>query len=168
MPRKSAAKTALKIVEPQTLFDRINRLHDEIERRAFGHFERDGRFGRDLEHWLKAEAELLHPVHVNISESGNAFHVSVEVPGFNASELEVSLEPHRLTISGRRDSSKQSEKKGQVIYSEQCSSELLRIIDLPAEIDAAKTTATLKDGILELDMPKGAQAIGTRVEVRAA
>jgi len=80
----------------------------------------------------------------------------------------VSLEPHRLTISGRRDSNKQSEKKGQVIYSEQCSSELLRIIDLPSEIDAAKTTATLKDGILQLDMPKGAQAIGTRVEVRAA
>lgn len=168
MPRKSSAKTALKIVEPQTLFDRINRLHDEIERRAFGHFERDGRFGRDLEHWLKAEAEMLHPVHVSISESGNAFHVAAEVPGFNANELEVSLEPHRLTISGRRDSSKQSEKKGQVIYSEQCSSELLRIIDLPSEIDAAKTTATLKDGILQLDMPKGAQAIGTRVEVKAA
>jgi HSP20 family protein len=168
MPRKSTTKAALKIVEPQTLFDRINRLHDEIERRAFGHFERDGRFGRDLEHWLRAEAEILHPVHVSISESGNAFHVSAEVPGFNVGELEVSLEPHRLTISGRRDSVKQREKKGRLIYSEQCSSELLRIIDLPAEIDAAKTTATLKDGILELEMPKGAQAIGTRVAVRAA
>lgn len=168
MAKKSTANTSLKIVEPQTLFDRMNRLHYEIERRAFDHFERDGRFGRDLEHWLTAEAELLHPVHVNISESGNALHVSAEVPGFNASELEVSLEPHRLTISGRRDSNKEQRKKGQIVYSERCSSELLRIIDLPAEIDAAKTTATLKDGILELDMPKGAQAIGTRVEVRAA
>jgi HSP20 family molecular chaperone IbpA len=39
---------------------------------------------------------------------------------------------------------------------------------LPAEVDATKVTATLKNGILELSMPKGAEAKTTRVGVKAA
>ncbi len=116
---------------------------------------------------LPAEAELLHPAHVSISESDEALSVEAEVPGFGAKELEVRLEPRRLTISGRKEIGKE-DKKGKTIYKEQCSSELLRVIDLPAEVNPAKTTATLKNGALELDMPKTAQARKTCVEVKVA
>lgn len=161
--------TALKLVEPGTLFERINRIHDDIARRAFEIFESEGGlFGHDLEHWFKAEAELLHPVHMNVFESDNALTVKAEVPGFNANELEVSLEPHRLTISGKKETSKEEKKKEKTVYQERCSTEILRIIDLPAEVDAAKTRAILQNGVLELTLPKAAQTKSTRVEVKAA
>ena len=54
------------------------------------------------------------------------------------------------------------------MYQEQCSNEILRVIDLPAEVVTSKAAATLKNGMLELQMPKSAVAKITRVEVKSA
>jgi HSP20 family protein len=132
----------------------MNELYDAISCRAFELFEGDGRIlGRDLDHWFKAEAELLHPAHVQIKESGDSIIVDAEVPGFNANELQLSLEPRRLTISGKKQTSSE-EKKGNVVYSERCSNELLRSVELPVEVSVSRATATLNNGVLELTAPK--------------
>jgi HSP20 family molecular chaperone IbpA len=112
---------------------------------------------RELDHWLKAEAELLHPVHVQIWESGDALEVQAEVPGFNDKELEVSVEPFRIMISGEKESNEER-KKRTTVYNEQGSNEVFRVIDLPVEVEATKATATLKNGILTLSAPKVAEA----------
>ena len=161
---------ALRLVEPTTLFDRMNQIHDAIARRAFEIFEGSGGiFGRELDNWFKAETELLHPVHVSISETGDSLAVEAEVPGFDAKDLEVSVEPRRLTMSGKKETKEES-KKGKTIYKEQCSNEILRVVDLPAEVDATKAAATLKNGVLSLALPKAAQAKAgaTKVAVKAA
>jgi len=54
------------------------------------------------------------------------------------------------------------------MYQEQCSNEILRVPDLPAEVVASKAAATLKNGMLELQMPKSPKTKGTRVEVKPA
>lgn len=173
MTEKSAAvqmapETTLKVVEPKTLFERINRLHEAIARRAFAMFENDGGFfGHDVEHWLKAEAELLHPVHIKLTETGEAVELQAEVPGFDSKDLDVSVESGRVTVSGKKESSAEH-RKGKVVYSEQCSDDILRVIDLPAEVDATKATATLKNGVLALKIPKAAHARTTKVEVKVA
>jgi HSP20 family protein len=162
------AISSVKLVEPDILLDRINRIRETIERRAFEIFQNNGNLpGRQMDDWFKAEEALLHPVHMSLAESDSAFTVSVEVPGFAADQLQVSLEPRRLMISGKKETGKEEERKGKVIYREQCSDEILRVIDLPAEVDAAKATAILKNGVLELKLPKGAQAGTGRVDVKA-
>jgi len=113
--------------------------------------------GTTLEDWFRAESELLHPVHVDITESDDVLTVRAEVPGFSAKELEVDMEPHRLTISGKRETSEEHTSK-KTIYTEQCSNQIFRAIDLPAEFDTSRVTTTLKDGVLELSMPKAAEA----------
>jgi HSP20 family protein len=136
----------------------MNELFDAISRRAFELFEGDGGIsGRELDHWFRAEAELLHPAHVQIKELDDAIVVDAEVPGFNANELQLSLEPRRLTISGKRQSSTE-QKKGNVVYSERCSNELLRSVELPVEVNVSRASATLNNGILELSAPKLAAA----------
>ncbi|HXJ16790.1 MAG TPA: Hsp20 family protein [Candidatus Polarisedimenticolia bacterium] len=162
------APASLKLVEPRALFERINQMHEAVARRAFELFKGDGGlFGRDWEHWFRAESELLHPVHMNITESDDALAVQAEVPGFSPNELEINIEARRLTISGKKET-REERKKGKTIYQERCSNEILRAVDLPAEVDATKATATLKNGVLELTLPKAARAKTTRVEVRAA
>ncbi|MGA9883727.1 MAG: Hsp20/alpha crystallin family protein [Candidatus Acidiferrales bacterium] len=146
--------------------ERMIRMHDEIARRAFELFESDGASGRDLENWFNAEEQLIHPAHVNISESETALHVQAEVPGFEPKDIEISLEPARLTISGKKESNQEQQNKGKMIYKELCSSQLLRVIDLPAEIDPERTKATLKNGVLELEMPKAQKSMAKRVEVK--
>ena len=154
---------SLGLVEPQNLAKRIDDIHNQIALRAFEIFQCNG--GQELDNWFKAEAELLHSSHININESESALTIEAEVPGFNANELEVSIEPRRLIISGKKETSKEEKKRGKSIYKEQCSSELLRVIDLPAEVVASKATATLRNGVLELNMPKIARL---EVKVKAA
>lgn len=162
------AISSVKLVEPDILLDRINRIRETIERRAFEIFQNNGGLpGRDIDDWFKAEEALLHPVHMNLAETVAAFTVSIEVPGFGADQLQISLEPRRLIISGNKETAKEEARKGKIVYREQCSDEILRVIDLPGEVDAAKATAMLKNGVLELKLPKGAQVGTGRVEVKA-
>ena len=78
------------ITPVERLMDRINQASQAITRRAYEIFEANGRrFGRDLEDWFKAEMELLHPVHVSITESEDDLEVKAELPGFNEKEIEV-------------------------------------------------------------------------------
>jgi HSP20 family molecular chaperone IbpA len=163
--QKARENIAVKSATPEDFADRVQKAFDAISRRAFEIFEGNGSaFGHQDEDWLKAENELFHPVHIHVSESGETITLKAEVPGFNEKELQVTMEPTRLTISGKRESSKEH-KSGATLYSETCSSEVFRVVELPAEVDTGKVKATLKDGILELAMPKAAARSRT-VQVR--
>ena len=158
-PTKSTSLTPLKLVPAADLFDRVQGLHDSVARRAFEIFESRGRaFGRDLENWLQAESELLHPVHVDVAESDEGLTVRAEVPAsFRAENLMVGVEARRLTIAGEREA-EEERRNEKTIYRESCSDHILRVIELPAEVVAGKIVATLRDGVLELTMPKSAPA----------
>jgi len=167
-PVPAKASVPVKAIGPNDLIERFNKVYDEIAGRAFSIFENDGRiFGRDLENWFQAETELFHPLHVNVAEADGTVTVQAEVPGFEVKDLEVTLEPQRLIISGKRETNEETQK-GKTIYKEQCSNEVFRAIALPTEVDASKATATLKNGVLELRVPKGAKATAGRVEVKTA
>ena len=154
--------------KPESLSERIQRLNDVISRRAFEFFERDGRVdGNDKRHWLEAEEEFLHPVHVNLKQTDGEFVVRAEVPGFTASDLEVNVEPRRLTIAGKRESKKETKENG-AFYSEECSDEIFRAIELPSEVNAAKVSATLKDGVLDIQIPKAESKKSVPVEGKTA
>jgi len=166
--QKALAPISVNAIAPKDLLERFDELYGEIANRAFSIFENEGRIlGRDVEHWLKAESELLHPVHLDVTEQDGAVNIQAEVPGFEAKDLEVTLEPQRLIISGKRET-KEEAATGKIIHKEQCSKEILRAVRLPFEVDASKATATLKNGVLELHAPKIATATSTQVEVKGA
>lgn len=151
-----------------SVFDQIQDTFNALSRRAYEIFDGNGRaFGRDLEDWFQAERELLHPVHVNIDEFDDSFAVKAEVPGFNEKELEINLDPRRLTITGKREAKKE-EKNGKTVYAERCCDHILRIVDLPADVETDKVTAILKNGILEFTLPKVAKAHTIRIHPKAA
>lgn len=152
--KRAEEPSAITRAKPGDLISRMDEIFDSISRRAFELFEGNGRFlGRELEDWLRAEGEILQPVRINVSESDESLEVRAEVPGFTEKELEINVEPRRLTIAGKRESKKE-EKKGKTLYAEETSDQILRVVNLPADIDTEKVTATLKNGVLELSMPK--------------
>ncbi len=102
-----------------------------------------------------------------LSESDDALTVHAEVPGFSAKELEIGVEPHRLTISGKRVTSKKAPSK-KTIYKDYCLNQIFRAIDLPTEVDSSKVTATLKDGVLELMMPRVLEALAAQMLAKEA
>ena len=165
-PAKGTAP--LKQTSLTNIFDRIEEVHNSIARRAFEIFEGKGRWlGRELDDWLRAESELLHPVHLELNESDTHVTVRAEVPGFSAKDLEINLEPRRVTVTGKREFKEETEK-GKTVYSEMCAGEILRVIDLPADVDTSKVTASLKDGILNIRMAKTAVPKSVRIELKTA
>ncbi|PYU66824.1 MAG: hypothetical protein DMG49_20840 [Acidobacteria bacterium] len=171
MAETAAVKRAEEPAKPikyGSIFDQIQDTFNAISRRAYEIFEGNGRaFGRDVEDWFQAERELVHPVHVSIEESDDSLAVKAEVPGFSEKELEIGLEPRRLTIIGKRETKKE-EKKGKTVFAECCSDQILRIINLPADVQTDKVTATLKNGVLEFTMPRVVKGHSVRIHPKAA
>lgn len=150
-----------KIVNPETLIERMDAIFHDISRRAYQIFEGNGsQHGHDVDDWLKAERELLCPVNVEVNETDKGVEIKADVQGFNEKELEISVEPTQLTITGKHETSKE-EKKGQITYSESIASDILRYVTLPTEIDATKATATLKNGTLNIVAPKTAKQVAS-------
>jgi HSP20 family protein len=169
-PAMQPAKEPLPVKQAPSdeLITRIQKTYDSIAQRAFEMFDKNGRwFGHDLEDWIRAEAELLHPLHLEIAETDENLNVRAEVPGFTTGELNINVTPSQLTITGKHEAKEES-TKGKTLYSERCAKEIMRVVDLPAEVDTAKVTATLKDGVLNLEMPKVASAKAIRVEPKVA
>jgi HSP20 family protein len=157
-----------KQVEVDPVFDRMQEAYDAIAKRAFEIFENNGRcFGNELSDWLQAESELLHPGHLELTETDGAFTVTADVPGFAARELDIHVQGNRVTISGKHEF-KEENTKGKTIYSERCAKEILRSVELPTEVDDARVNATLKDGVLRIELPKATHARSVKIEANSA
>lgn len=138
----------------EDVFDQLTATYNLIAQRAFEIFEsRGGSPGREMEDWLQAESELLHPFPINVAEFSNKFVVRAEVPGLSNEDLKIALELRRLAILGEREP-KPHEETARTIASDWHGDRLMRVIELPSDIDTARATRTVKDGILTVELPK--------------
>jgi HSP20 family molecular chaperone IbpA len=151
--RRQTAEPSIAI-KATGLSPEAKQMFDLIARRAYEIFESNGRVkGRDLDHWLEAEAELFEPTPINMKESRDRVTVMADVRGFTPKELEVDLEPKRVTIIGKHQS--QADRTTAMgSASETRSTRLLRSLQLPVEIDTRQATVRIIRGVLELDVRK--------------
>ncbi len=158
--------TDLNLVSVHKLFEHTQDVFNLIARRAFEIFESRGHaYGNDREDWFLAESELLTPVKFHLSESGEELTARAEVPGFDSQEIKVSLEPCRLSISGKAEP-REDHPSGKHSHSIRHAQLMFRIINLPCEVDLSKAKATFNDGTLEVVMPKAAPVKSVRVETK--
>jgi HSP20 family protein len=140
-----------------SIYRRLEKLRDvnrSVASRAFELFQsRKREHGSDLNDWLHAESELLHSTHVDVEDCDEVVVVRAEVPGFRSDELKFCVEPFRITIAGARDTSEHPIMR-KMVYSDRCPDQVFRVINCPIELNSSNPTATLKEGILELEIPK--------------
>lgn len=154
-------------VEAEKLLEQMQKLTQSVAQRAYEFFEERGRMiGHELEDWFRAEAELLRPLPIEMKEDENRFTVRAEVPGFKAEEIKISAEPRQLLIEGKCEKAEQEETE-KVVYSERRSNHFCRSLHLVAEIDPASVSASIKDGVLEIVLPKvpEKQPVGVEIKV---
>ena len=133
----------------------------------FGSFQRemnklfDDFFGGfDLSPWapLERRAATAFNPRVDVSETGKEIKVSVELPGMDEKDIDVSLTRDTLTIKGEKKEEK--EEKGEGYYrAERSYGSFTRSIPLPVEVDTDKVQAAFKKGVLDITLPKSAKAI---------
>lgn len=152
-------------VETEKLFEEMEKIYKTISERAFELFHFRGReWGKEWTDWFKAESEILKHVPTEISEAEGMLKVKLEVPGFKAENLKVSVEPTRLIVNGRYEAKEEKKEGEEVIYTERRTNQILRDLALPCEVNPEKASAILKDGILTLTIPKAVEP--TKVEVK--
>jgi HSP20 family protein len=160
--------TIAKQTETQNMVDRFQQVFDSIQKRAYEIFEDRGRWiGHDVSDWLQAESEILHPVRLEIAETDQAVTVRAEVPGFTIKELEIHAAGNQLTIAGKHESQEEN-TKGNTIYSERSAQEIFRSVELPSDADDQNLSASLKDGLLTIELPKAPRAKSARMEAKNA
>ena len=90
---------------------------------------------------------------IDLIEHDDALIVRAAVPGYRKEDLSVSVSDGSLTIKGEIGAEKKEEKED-YYFCEMSHGAFSRTIDLPASVDDAKATASMKDGVLELTLPK--------------
>ena len=104
---------------------------------------------------------------LDLSETKDAVVVKAELPGVEQKDIAVSLQDGVLTIKGEKESEKE-EKDKQYHRVERSHGAFYRAIRLPAAVEAGKVTATFKDGVVIITLPKAPEAKGTAIPVKAA
>lgn len=90
---------------------------------------------------------------LDVLEKENALEVSVELPGMNAKEIDLSIQEGVLTIHGEKKY-KEEKKEARRYRQERAFGTFHRTISLPPEIEEEKVEATFDQGILKIILPK--------------
>jgi HSP20 family molecular chaperone IbpA len=99
----------------------------------------------------------------DIFETDQALTVTLEMPGVSRDSIEVRTENDVLTIEGRVDYSKYEGL--QPLYIEYNVGDYIRSFQISREIDQAKISAELKDGVITLVLPKSEKAKPRQIKV---
>ena len=125
-----------------------------IARRAFELFEaRNCEHGHDCEDWFQAESELLRPVSIAVSETADRFSIRANVLGFSQKELKIGIEPTQIAILARKTVSAKTGIQA-VPSADSSPDQILRLVDLAAEIDPAASVVELQSGVLRFELNK--------------
>ena len=101
---------------------------------------------------------------LNLWDDGENFHAEAELAGFKIEDIDLAVAGSELQIRGRREV---AAGKGWAVHRrERPSGEFSRAITFPAEIDADRVQAALKDGVLSITLPKAPTAKPRKIEVK--
>ena len=103
---------------------------------------------------------------VDIYETDEALVMKAELPGFSKDDISIELKENTLVIKGERKHEDEV-KEGNYHRKERMYGAFQRSFMLPATVDREKVSASYRDGILELRLPKAVEAQPKRIAVTA-
>jgi HSP20 family protein len=136
----------------------LNQFHRDLER-VFG-------TGREVANGDSTIATSAWVPAVDIKEESNQFVIEADIPGVDPKEVDVFMENGVLTIKGERKVEKQAEKNG-FKRVERLHGNFYRRFSLPETADPEKISATGKNGVLQITIPKREVAQPRRIQIQA-
>ena len=102
------------------------------------------------------EGASLGQVKVDVSENDKSYTVHAELPGAKKEDVKVSIDGNVVSIGAEVKQSREQKEGEKVIRSERYYGTVSRSFTLGSDVDEAQCTASYKDGVLELVLPKKA------------
>jgi HSP20 family protein len=127
-------------------------------------------FPRNIE---KMFDEFWHPVNLsqrrfaypplNISEDDSNIYIRAELPGMNIEDIDVTLSDESLIIKGERKT-----ESGRYFRQERPTGSFQRIVNLNVKIERDKVSARMKDGLLQITLPKAEELKPKQISIETA
>lgn len=111
------------------------------------------------------EGVSLGQVKIDVSEDDKAYTVHAEIPGARKEEIKISLDGNVVSISAEVKKTREQKEGETVIRSERYYGTVSRSFSLGTDVDEAQCTASYKDGVLELVLPKKSGARSRQISV---
>lgn len=92
------------------------------------------------------------------------YEINMELPGVKATDINVSLNDHVLTIRGEKRSQREETTKT-YYFSERSYGAFQRSFRLPNDVDTSKIDAAFTDGVLKLSLPKSTEATPSHKQI---
>ncbi|MFT5175470.1 MAG: HSP20 family protein [Gammaproteobacteria bacterium] len=140
----------------------IRQFHDEVNRL----FQDDFRNARSVAGAVKRvhRAPRTWMPALDVNEVDESFVITVDVPGVDPKDIEITMEAGVLSIKGRRANASQHDGGG-YIRMERAHGEFERRFSLPEGADADGIAATSNHGVLSVTIPKKPAPQSRRIEI---
>ena len=113
-----------------------------------------------------AEMPAVTRARMDVVDKGNAFEITVDLPGVKKEDIDVSVDGDRVAISAEMKSEKEVKEGDKLLHTERMTTSYARNFELPAEVTDAGAEAKYENGVLTLTLPKRAPTSTTRLQVR--
>jgi HSP20 family protein len=145
---------------PYDPFRMINQLQEEMNKLFENRVARAG--GSDLSNVVTSEWVPA----VDIKEEQERFVILADVPGVDPKDIEVTMENGVLTMKGQRSTEAKEEREGYTRV-ERVRGTFYRRFTLPDTADAERIGAKVRNGVLEVTIPKHERVQPRKISVEA-
>lgn len=102
---------------------------------------------------------------LHVREDGEQYVVNADLPGLAAEDLELEVTGRQLSVKGRR--SLEVPDGYALKHRERSAWTFERTLSLPEDVDPDKVEASLRDGVLEIRLPRVPEIAPRRIAVSA-
>ncbi|WP_319541524.1 Hsp20/alpha crystallin family protein [uncultured Pseudodesulfovibrio sp.] len=121
------------------------------------------RFDRVFEEFLRSpmgdDRRLAYPP-LNLSNDNENIYVRAEVPGVSIEDIELTLSDKTLVIKGERKA-----PQGKYFRQERPSGVFHRVVNISVPVDRDAVTASIKDGVLAITLPKSEEMKPKKISI---
>lgn len=127
------------------------------------------RLNRELDRFLSPSVSNGHSFtpSINVWMNEEEMMVSAELPGFDAAGIDISIEDNVLGIAGERPMLDVAEGD-KIVRRERLSGGFNRSVNLPYRVAADDVTATFKNGVLTIILPRAEEDKPRKINIQTA
>lgn len=114
--------------------------------------------------WMPGDTALAFVPTFEVKETKGSYLFKADLPGIKEEDLEINLLGNRLTISGKREQERKEDTDSYHLM-ERSYGAFSRTFNLPEEVEADHIHAELKDGVLNLSIPKQPESKPQKVKL---
>lgn len=117
--------------------------------------------------WPAAMSEMpaVARARMDVVDKGNAFEITVDLPGVKKDDIHVTVEGDHVAIEAQMKSEKETKDGDRLLHVERSATSYARRFQLPAGVTDAGAEAVYENGVLRLTLPKREPAGSRRLTV---